>query len=269
MTPARRLWQAIEPLHAVVYFAPEPADACAALGLKGWWMGYFAGRFAPLGAVGPAPVTAMAFGFAPAMVARALPDAWSYASPDDVLRVRVDAISAALARTLPERSGAEVDELSTLLWRAVQGCEFGGRPLAAAWSAVEPPDDPLARLWLATSVVREHRGDGHVLAAVAAGLSGLENNVMGATDREWMLKARGWTAEEWDAAASRVAARFDDPDAVRADVEVTTDRLATGPVDALGPDGLDRTIALALPLARHVVDTGAVPVPNPIGVPRP
>jgi hypothetical protein len=38
---ARGLWQVVEPIHAIVYFAPEPAEASAALGLKGWWMGYF------------------------------------------------------------------------------------------------------------------------------------------------------------------------------------------------------------------------------------
>jgi hypothetical protein len=260
---ARRLWQAIEPLHAVVYFAPEPADACAALGLKGWWMGYFAGRFGVLGAVGPAPVTAMAFGFAPAMVARSLPDAWTHASPEAVVAARSDAIAAALRRVLPAH--AEIDVLSSLLWRGVEGCEFGGRPLAAAWAAAERPSDPLAALWLATSILREHRGDGHVVAAVAHGLTGLENNVMGATDREWMLKARGWTAEEWDAAAARVATR---PPSLRADVEAMTDELATGPVDALGDD-VERAIALAAPLSRHVIDTEVVPVPNPIGVPRP
>jgi hypothetical protein len=261
---ARRLWQAIEPLHAVVYFAPEPAEACAALGLKGWWMGYFAGRFGVLGTVGPAPVTAMAFGFAPAMVARAVPDAWTYASPEAVVAARVDAVAAALRRVLPPDT--EIDELSSLLWRAVAGCDVGGRPLAAAWAAVQPPPDPLATLWLATSILREHRGDGHVVAAVAHGLTGLENNVMGATDRAWMLKARGWTAEEWDAAAVRVAAR---PPSLRADVEAMTDELAMGPVDALGDDDVERAVALAAPLSRHVIDTEVVPVPNPIGVPRP
>jgi hypothetical protein len=261
---ARRLWQAIEPLHAVVYFAPEPADACAALGLKGWWMGYFAGRFGVLGAVGPAPVTAMAFGFAPAMVARALPDAWTYASPEDVVTARFDAIAAALRRVLPPDT--EAGELSSLLWRAVDGCDVGGRPLAAAWAAVDPPRDPLARLWLATAILREHRGDGHVIAAVAHGLTGLENNVMGGTDREWMLKARGWTAEEWDDAATRVASR---PPSLRSDVEAMTDELAMGPVDALGAEAVEHAIALAVPLSQHVIDTEVVPVPNPIGVGRP
>ncbi|HET7653250.1 MAG TPA: hypothetical protein VFK42_09440 [Acidimicrobiales bacterium] len=261
---ARRLWQAIEPVHAVVYFAPEPADACVTLGLKGWWMGYFAGRFGVLGAVGPAPVTAMAFGFAPAMVARALPDAWTYASPEAVVAARFDAIAAALRRVLP--SDTDVDEVSALLWRAVDGCDVGGRPLAAAWAAADPPADPLARLWLATAILREHRGDGHVIAAVAHGLTGLENNVMGATDREWMLKARGWTAHEWDAAAARVATR---PPRVREAVEAMTDELAMGPVDTLGADGIERVTELAIPLARHVIDAGVVPVPNPIGVGRP
>ena len=40
---ARRVWETLEPLHASVYFAPEPAEAFAKLGLKGFWMGYVAG----------------------------------------------------------------------------------------------------------------------------------------------------------------------------------------------------------------------------------
>jgi hypothetical protein len=47
---ARRLWRALEPLHAVTYFAPEPVEACTALGTRGFWMSYFAQRAAPLGA---------------------------------------------------------------------------------------------------------------------------------------------------------------------------------------------------------------------------
>src|SRR3954462_7201263 len=82
---ARRAWLGLEAVHAVVYFAPEARDAYAGLGLKGFWMGYFASRAAPLGPV-PAPVVeAMFFGFSPNMVRRALPDAWSVAPPADVL----------------------------------------------------------------------------------------------------------------------------------------------------------------------------------------
>ena len=66
VTLARRFWAAIEPIHSVVYFAPEPLEAARKTGLRGFWMSYFAGRVAPLGPL-PAPaVEAMTYGFAPA-----------------------------------------------------------------------------------------------------------------------------------------------------------------------------------------------------------
>jgi hypothetical protein len=276
---ARRFWVALEPLHAVVYFAPEPAAAAKDVGLRGWWMGYFAGRAAPLGPIGPAPVTSMFFGFAPGMVARALPDAWKFARPEDVLRTRVEAVEMALARVLPEAGPAE---LTGLLERAVAGCRFDGRPLAAAWAAVPRPPRLLARLWLATCVLREHRGDGHVLASVAAGLTGLEAGLThiatGATTRELLQRARGWTDEEWEESRSRLLGRglldssgrlTETGAAVRREVEATTDRLAAGPLEALGTAETERVIELATTLSRVVVDTGVVPVPNPMGLPRP
>jgi hypothetical protein len=50
--PARRLWATLETIHDVVYFAPGVRDAGVGLGLRGFWMTYFAFRAAPLGAVG-------------------------------------------------------------------------------------------------------------------------------------------------------------------------------------------------------------------------
>ncbi|PKV91509.1 hypothetical protein ATK30_2285 [Amycolatopsis echigonensis] len=276
--PARNLWTALEPLHAVVYFAPEPAAAAKDVGLRGWWMGYFAGRAAPLGPIGPEPVTSMFFGFAPRMVARALPDAWSFASPGDVLRTRIEAVEAALTRLL---GPAAVGELATLLEQAVAACQFDARPLAAAWSAVPSPDRPLARLWLATAVLREHRGDGHVLAAVTSGLTGLETTLThiatGATVREQVQRARGWTDEEWSEATANLVERgLIDAEGltpagaeIRRTIEETTDRLAAAPLEALGPAGVDRVLELATPLSRRIIDSGGVPVPNPMGLPRP
>ncbi|MEU4673075.1 hypothetical protein AB0F91_35235 [Amycolatopsis sp. NPDC023774] len=277
---ARRFWVALEPLHAVVYFAPEPAAAAKEVGLRGWWMGYFAGRAAPLGPIGPGPVTSMFYGFAPGMVARALPDAWTFAKPEDVLQSRILAVETALARLLPP--GSAVDELTGLLERAVAGCRFDGRPLAAAWASADRPDRPLARLWLATCALREHRGDGHVLAGVSSGLSGLDASLThiaaGATTRELVQRARGWTDEEWADSAARLLSRglLDSAGrltasgaAVRRDVEEMTDRLATDPLDALGPDAVDRVLELAEPLSRAIVDAGGLPIPNPMGAVRP
>jgi hypothetical protein len=193
-TLARRFWEAIEPIHAVVYFAPEPVEAARRIGLRGFWMGYFAGRVAPLGAV-PAPaVAAMAYGFAPAMVARAIPDAWRYADPEVVLDTRIAAAAETLRNNLPG-SLPVLGELGDVLWEAVAGCRFDGRPLAAAWSQVPRPDDPVAATWLAATILREHRGDGHVLAGVSAGLRGLDATLTfvatGAITRELIQPTRG------------------------------------------------------------------------------
>ncbi|VVJ19406.1 Uncharacterised protein [Amycolatopsis camponoti] len=278
-SPARRLWAAVEPLHAVVYFAPETASAAKEAGLRGYWMGYFAGRLAPLGPIGPTAATAVLFGFAPAMVARALPDAWSFASPSAVLRARLSSVEAALSRVL---GSAGHSELASLLERAVAACRFDGRPLAAAWSAVPRPPGVLGRLWLAATVLREHRGDGHVLAAVHAGLTGLETTLThigdGVIERGDVQPHRGWSDAEWTASVSALRTRglLDASGrltpagaAVRRGIEEDTDRLAAAPVEALGPAGLARLLELAVPLGRAVVDAGVVPVPNPMGVPRP
>ncbi|MET8852858.1 hypothetical protein [Amycolatopsis sp. NPDC004625] len=273
----RRLWAAVEPLHAVVYFAPETAEAAKVAGLRGYWMGYFAGRLAPLGPIGPEPATAVLFGFAPAMVARALPDAWTFASPSAVVDSRLAAASAALRRVL----GDGHEELAALLERAAGACRFDGRPLAAAWAAVPVPADPLARLWRAATILREHRGDGHVLAAVHAGLGGLETTLThigdGVISQADIEPHRGWSAAEWQKAAERLRARgllsgdgrlTESGTAVRRRIEEDTDRLAAAPVEALG-GAVDRLLELAEPLSRTVIDAGLVPVPNPMGVSRP
>jgi hypothetical protein len=245
-------------------------------GLRGYWMGYFAGRLAPLGPIGPGPATAVLFGFAPAMVARALPDAWSFASPAAVVESRLEAVASALRPV-----AGEVAELTELLWRAVGACGFDGRPLAAAWAAVPKPADPLSRLWLAATILREHRGDGHVLAAVHAGLGGLETTLThigdGVLGRADIQPHRGWSDAQWDAAVERLRARgILDPDGrlteagreLRRRIEADTDRLAAAPVVELGDD-VERLLELAVPLSRAVIDRGVVPVPNPMGVPRP
>ena len=278
----RRVWQAIEPLHAIVYFAPEPAEAATAVGLRGWWMGYFAGRVAPLGPVGPEAVAAVTYGFAPAMVARAIPDAWSLASPADVIATRLAAVAVALERRLDTTGLAALAELADVLGDAIGGCRYEGRPLAAAWSAVPRPASAAAAAWLGTAVLREQRGDGHVIAAVAAGLSGLEAAIThvatGATTRASIQPSRGWTDADWEGAEASLRTRgllaadgtlTGDGASLRHRVESMTDDLAMGPVERIGAAGVDRIVSLAAPVSRHLIDTGVIPVPNPIGVGRP
>ena len=263
MTPARELWTLFEPLHAVTYFAPEARAAYEEAGLRGYWRGYFAGRAAPLGAVGPEPVVAAFFGFAPAMVARALPDVWSRATPEESLRARRSGAIAALGRVLGD---ADVTEATTLLEAAVGRLDLAGRVLAAAHAALPTPDEPRARLWHAATVLREHRGDGHVAALVAHDLDGCEALVLRAsldTPREVLQPNRGWTDDEWDAATERLSARGALGDrALLESVEAATDAAAIRPWRGVDLDRVRTTLA---PLAAACA--GVIPARTPIGLP--
>jgi hypothetical protein len=262
----RRLWQLYEPLHAVTYFGTQARAAFESAGLRGFWRGYFAGRAAPLGAVAAAPVTAAFFSFAPAMVARAVPDVWQRASPEHALAARLDGAVAVLRAVLPDEPER---------WAAVTD----GRILGAANAALPRPTDPLARLWLAATVLREHRGDGHVIALVDAELDGCQALVLRDAlygGREQLQPNRGWTDREWDGAARALVRRgwlADDGrptsggEAAHRAVESRTDRLAAQPWTALSPAEQSRLAQLLAPLAETA--GGIVPYPNPIGLPRP
>ena len=273
-----------EPLHAVVYFAPEIPDADGALGLRGFWMSYFAGRAAPMGPVGPEPVIASFFNFAPAMVRRALPDAWGFASPEAVLAARLETVDVVLRRLLRDAvDGPDLAEAADLAREAATHCPIEGRPLAAAWSSVPPASalPPHVRLWLACTVLREHRGDGHVAALVEAGLDGCEVHVLlaaaGSVTRSSQLRARGWTEDDWDAAVDRLRERgllaADGLTAAGRDrhagIEATTDRLAARPWTALGAAATARFDHLLAPLTAAIADQAVISYPNPMGLPPP
>lgn len=274
----RTMWTLFEPLHAVTYFAPLARQAFTDAGLRGYWRGYFAGRAAPLGAVSAAPVVASFFSFAPSMVYRALPQVWELADPDRVLAARVDGAVASLSVLLDGVPEADVLEAATLLERAVAGAEPAGRVLGAANAALPPHERPLARLWQAATTLREHRGDGHNAALVAAGV-GPEVLVLRCgmdLTRETMQPGRGWTDDEWAAAGQALVERgLLDPagrataagaEVMRA-VEAATDRAAAGPWRGFGGSSLSRLAALLTPMA--VACHTALPSDSPIGLPAP
>lgn len=279
------MWARFEPLHAVTYFAPEARAAFAAAGLKGFWMGYFAGRAAPMGAVTPGVVSATFYNFAPVMVRRAVPDAWGYAPPPTVLAARSTGAVAALRRLLPaELEGSDVEARAAaaaeLIWWAVDGLDVAGRPLAAANLALDVPADPLLSLWQAATVLREHRGDGHLAALVEAELDGCEAHVSlvasGRVDRGVLQPARGWTDAEWEAARDRLESRglvtpaggqTDAGAALRRRIESETDRLARAPWERLGAEGCAHLAGLLAPLAAAVTASGVIPGTNPMGLP--
>jgi hypothetical protein len=251
--------------------------AYEAAGLRGFWRGYFAGRSAPLGAVGAGPVTAAFFGFAPAMVARALPEVWTRVSPQATLAARMDGARAALTGLL---DGLPVDEAAEALTAAARLVELPGRVLGAANADLPWPADPIGRLWQAATILREHRGDGHVAALLTAGVDGCESVVWrsvldGGGLAARMQPARGWTDEQWRAAAGRLADRgwvTADGSATTAArdayarVEARTDRLAAGPWERLGPEATRRCARLLEPLAART--WAVLPDDNPIPLRR-
>ncbi len=275
----RRMWTLFEPVHAVTYFAPEARSAYTDAGLRGFWRGYFAGRAAPLGAAGPAPVTAAFFSFAPPMVSRALPAIWELIPPAEALRVRSAGAVASLRRLLSEGDGAAAETAADMLTGVIDGIDCAGRVLAAANAALPVPGEPLARLWHATTVLREHRGDGHIAALGAAGIDGCEALVLRAgldLSREMLQPIRGWDDEAWEQAAGRLAARgWLEPDgaltaegaAAHRAVEQATDRAAARPWEALGPEGAATLLTALTPVARACA--AGLPYPNPVGMPFP
>jgi hypothetical protein len=276
---ARALWQCIEPYHAVTYFTDEARAAFEAIGLRGFWRGYFAGRAAPLGAVGPGAVVATFYGFHPDFVARAIPGVWALASPSDTLAARADGAGRALRRLFPA-DAPPISRAAQLVLQATDGCDPFARPLFAANADLPWPSDPYVALWHGCTLLREHRGDGHVAALHAAGIDPCEAHVLrlavSGVDRATIAPYRGWSDDDWAAAAARLAERgwLDDSGAVsalgaevHATVEADTDRMAEGPTRALGRDGLDELLALMQPLASALAASGTIPYPNPIGVP--
>ncbi|MFC8851236.1 MULTISPECIES: hypothetical protein [unclassified Micromonospora] len=270
------MWTHFEPVHAVTYFHPRARAAYEAVGLRGFWRGYFAGRAAPLGAVEAAPVVAAFFSFAPPVVARALPAVWQLVTPAEALRVRLTGAVQALAELAYELPEDHLAEAAELLETAARAAQPAGRVLGAANAALPAAEYPLARLWQAATTLREQRGDGHVAALVAAGLDPVETLAWRVAEGmpELNLLGRGWSPQEWEEAAGRLAGRGwltgdgKPTERGRAEfqaVEDATDVAALHPWQALGAERTGRLRELLEPLARagHTV----IPPENPIRLP--
>src|SRR4051812_48414924 len=150
----REFWRVLEPIHAVVYFAPEPLAALREAGYRGFWMGYFANRAAPLGPVGPEVVHALFYNFGWERVTRALPAAWDFAPPSAALHARAKGSAAALRRALGEYAeGTTLSRAAEMAMRAAGAAPLEGRAIFAANHALPVPEEPLERLWHASTML--------------------------------------------------------------------------------------------------------------------
>ena len=259
---ARQMWECVERYHQLCYWAPEVREAGAAAGLKGFWMNYFATRAAPLGPVPASVVESLFFYYAPARVRRAIPDAWTFSTPAEVLAARYDGMEAALRRELGELAGSDSIRRSTETVRnACEAANPVGRVLFAGWASLDWPDEPHLALWHGCTLLREYRSGCHLIALAAAGLDGCESVVsqvaVDEAPREWIQEEAGWTEAEAAGAYERLWRRgWVDADgraadagfAGRAEVEKMTDRLDSLQWAAIGDEAADALLADMAPL---------------------
>lgn len=279
---ARKTWRSVEPVHAMIYFAPEAAERYVALGLDGQ-MGYVASRAAPMGPVGAEVVIATFFNFNPDLVRSAIPVAWEKATCGEILQARVAGADSALRRVLGGAADSvEMARAAALARIAAEAASERpeGRPLFAGHSTLPWPSEPHLVLWQAQALLREYRGDGHVAILTGAGVTGIEALVLHAATGEVPAEAlrvtRSWSRQHWNEGVEAVRSRGwlapgDDLSLSEAgrihrqQVEDATDQLALHPYAILGDERCSELRALARPFSRMIVSAGMLVGAPPSG----
>lgn len=267
---ARAVHKVLEPLHSMVYFIPEAGERYQAAGVKGGLRGYFASRSAALGVVPAEVVIATFYNFAPGLVRKAIPSCWDGSSPAEVLAARYDAVDASWTRLLGEAE-LKSDEMAEAAGLAREACgaiadQIVGRPLYAAHASLPWPEPEHLQLWHAVTLLREHRGDGHIAALVLAGLSGLAASLTyvaygSSLNEEVQRTTRGYGEEEWTQGKVDLQRQgiFDADNRFteqgrrqREEIEAQTDAAAATPYEHLGEERSQRLIELVRPWARSI-----------------
>ncbi|MFC7535240.1 MarR family winged helix-turn-helix transcriptional regulator [Actinoplanes sp. GCM10030250] len=256
------MFELVEPI-ATVTFSAVPNEAFLALGMRNYWDGYFAGRAAPLGLAPAGVVHAVFYNFADGEVARHIPWVWGKTTPQEAIIVRERASAATLRQVIGDLADSPgLVRVAHLATRAAVSAPIEGRVLYAALRGLDVPEEPVARLWHAATLLREHRGDGHNAALVAHGIGGTEAHVL-------LALSLGMRPEEFgrvhhlpvaqltavvDGLRGRglVDARGGFTDAgrdIKDRIEALTDELAAPAYGVLSPDELDELAAGLEPIA--------------------
>jgi hypothetical protein len=267
-TLARRMFELVEPIGVIPYSADEPNEAMFGLGFTNYWDTYFAGRAAPLGTSVPAEVVhALFYNFAPGEVARHIPRVWNTTTPQAAIAARQRGCGKALCRILGDRVGTPAfARAGVLLTAAAFSAPLEGRPMYAALRTLPVPEEPVARLFHAASLLREHRGDGHISALMAEGIGGLEAHVLVALDLGMPAQKFGrihhLPVSQLSALIDTMKARglvADDGGFTRAGretkqrIEALTDDLAVTPYVILDAAEVDELTAALKPLAAALI----------------
>jgi hypothetical protein len=264
----------LEPLHTMIYFAPEAFEAYAAMGLDNQATQYFPARAAAMGAVPWQVVQATFFNFSPFAAEIGISGVWDRVAPGDLIAARYGAVDKALRRMCGELCDEPALKEAVELYRAATAdLPREGRPLYAAHQALPWPDEPHLALWHGQTLAREYRGDGHIAVLVSRGITAGQSLVLngayvgrGMTD--FLKQSRAWSQEQWAEAVTQLAERglvvedgtlTDEGRAFRAAIEDETDALSLPMWQRIGDDGCARLREIVMPLVRAVVDAGGIP----------
>ena len=278
---ARRFFDRFEPVHAVTYFAPEARAALDGLGYRGFWMGYFAARSAPLGMVPREVVTAIFYNFAPERVAKALPAAWQIAGPDAALRARQESAVAALRRyglgldrklSVSQRNWRE-GRRDSRRWTAVR---FSPRTWRCRGRTIRWPRCGTRRRCCASSAATgtwrcwpppaSQAGNPTCYTPRRAGFRASTSRAPAITTRRrGVTTSSAWPSEGCcnDDGSLTTAGRE-----LKDHIERSTDTLALSALDALGDDEVETLFRALTPITRAVVAGGDVPALTPMTLRR-
>jgi hypothetical protein len=257
-----RMFELVEPI-ATVTFSEGPTEAFLAIGMRNYWDGYFAGRAAPLGPAPAEVVHAVFYNFADGEVARHIPWVWGKTTPEEAIAVRERGSAAELRKRIGELADSPgLGRIADLATRAAVSAPTEGRVLYAGLRALAVPEEPVAKLWHAATLLREHRGDGHNAALVANAIGGTEAHVL-------LALSAGMRPEEFgrihhlpkaqlaavvdglrDRGLVDAAGGFTDTGRQTSErIEALTDELAAPAYDVLSTAELDELVAGLEPIA--------------------
>ncbi|MEU3643650.1 MarR family transcriptional regulator [Lentzea sp. NPDC034063] len=269
---ARRLFELLEPICLVTFFAAECGEELAALGHRTYWDGYFASRAAPLGRVPAEVVHAAFYNFADGEAARHIPSAWETIPPEASLAARERGSAASLRRILGDLADSPgLVRAADLTTKAATSAPTVGRVMYAGMRTVPVPSDPVARLWHSATMLREHRGDGHIAALVGARIGGTEAHVlsalaMGVHPAETFGRIHHLPKKRLAAVMDGLRERglidaeghFTDAGReTQQGIESLTDELAAAPYDALSPAELDELVTELDPISAKLAAAGS------------
>ncbi len=271
---ARRAQAAFEPYVVMMFLSPEIHARYKALGLRGR-QGYFLQRAAPMGQVPAEVVTATFYNFNPTLVASGINTGWQLITPEAIWRECLEACTEALSRLLPPAEGEDevmgnIEKALPLVKQASEGLSPAGRALFGGCQSIPWPDAPMQALWHGLNLLREYRGDGHIIALMSESIAPLECLLLQAAystrlPLQFLLTSRAWS-EEVKAAQENLAKRdllvdgalTDKGREQRERVEQLTDRLDTAPFEKLGEAASEELISLVGALSRRIVKHGGI-----------